>query len=184
MLIIAEIHSFVSVWQYNYYQINIVQLGATSYPDIQPLPQNNALTLRFPIQNISHISSYMLPVEEVGAPLFQDTYRHWHCNPYVRMAALSFWKKCFCFGDIHPSHSDAGWNPTWSRVLSEKFDPAVNNWWVGLCFGINRYWAKSNNKCVVEPQPFKWTNKWVFNATNKGLVLGGNNSQPAFPVDF
>ena len=66
----------------------------------------------------------------------------------------------------HPSDSDAGWNPTqhstWPRALSEEFEPAVNNWWEGLRrSGVCKYCRKSINKCATEPQPLKWTNKWV-----------------------
>ena len=54
------------------------------------------------------------------------------------------------------------------------------------CFGVNKYWAKPKEKYVAEAQLLKWTNKWVFNSSKNGLILGGNYFHPvsASPVDF
>ena len=89
----------------------------------------------------------------------------------------------------HPTGSDAGWNsaqhPTWPRALSEELDPAVMiAEWDCDVFGASSYWGTPTNKCVTKPQPLKWTNKWVFNGWNEGLMLGGNYFHPASPVDF
>ena len=79
---------------------------------------------------------------------------------------------------------DAGWNstqhPSWPRALSNQIDPHANNWWIGLwCFGVTKYWGKSINMGVPEPQLLKWTKKWVFNAYNYGYLLGGKHFHPA-----
>ena len=69
--------------------------------------------------------------------------------PHSRGPALKCGLHC------HPSDSDAGWNstqhptwppalPIWPPALSQEFDLAVSNWWMGLWFlGVSRYWGKS-----------------------------------------
>ena len=90
----------------------------------------------------------------------------------------------WCSAGTQVSDSDAEWNSThhqiWPRELSEEFDPVVNNWWMGLWYlGAGRYWVKSIIKGVAEPHSSMWTNEWVFNASNNGLMLGGNYFHPA-----
>ena len=44
--------------------------------------------------------------------------------------------------------------------------------------GVCRYWGTFINMYVAEPEPLKWTNKWVFNVWDSGLILGGREFFP------
>ena len=73
--------------------------------------------------------------------------------------------------NLHLSDSDAGWNstrhPMWPRAISEEFYPllTIDEWG---CYVL--VYAD----IVAEPQLVKWTNNWVFNACDNGLMLGGD----------
>ena len=87
----------------------------------------------------------------------------------------------------HPWDNDANstQHPTWRQAVSEEFDSAVYDLLMGLwCFGASKYWGKSMNNYVVETRRLKWMNKWVFNAWNNALMLGGNYFHSASPVNF
>ena len=74
-------------------------------------------------------------------------------------------------------------DPTYSWALSRAFAVANNGWCIWLsCFGVCRYWGKSINKYVLEPQPLQGIDNKIFITWTNGLILGGSYFHPASRV--